>query len=111
MSRAKRWNRKRFNNFVMVPRKMLKLEEWKNLSPAAKILYIHLKTKYNGSNNGDIYLHYSELKGIRGLSSHSTISKALKELQDKGWVEKTEMGGLYRHSNKFKLTGKVDDYI
>jgi predicted transcriptional regulator len=95
----------------MVPRKILKLDEWKNLSPSAKILYIHLKAKYNGSNNGNIDLHYSEMKGIKGLSSHSTISKALKELLDKDWIKKKEFGGLYRHSNKYELTGTFDDYI
>jgi ribosomal protein L28 len=111
MSQAKRQNKKRFNNFIMVPRKILNLDEWKNLSPSAKILYIHLKARYNGSNNGSIHLHYSELTGIKGLSSHSTISKAFKELLDKAWIKRTRFGGLYRYSNQFELTGRFDDYI
>ncbi len=111
MSWVKRQRKKRFNNFVMIPRKILNMDEWKNLSPAAKILYIHLKTRYNGSNNGKIHLHYSELAGIKGLSSHSTVSKAFKELLEKEWVKKTTLGGLYRYSNEFELTGKYDDYI
>ncbi len=111
MSWAKRQRKKRFNNFVMVPRKILKLNEWRSLSPSAKILYVHLKAKYNGANNGSIDLHYSELEGIRGLSSHSTISKALKELLEKDWIKKTQFGGLYRHSNKYELTGRFDDYL
>jgi hypothetical protein len=111
MSWAKRQHSKRFNNFIMVPRKILKLEEWKSLSPSSKILYIHLKAKYNGANNGSIYLHYSELKGIKGLSSHSTISKAFKELLNKEWIKKTKHGGLYRFSNEYELSGRFDDYI
>lgn len=111
MSWAKRKKDKRFNNFVMLPRKMLKSKEWKVLSPPGKLFYIHLKGKYNGHNNGNIRLYYSELKGIKGISSDSTISKAIQELEEKGWIKRTKLGGLYRHFNEFKLTGKYDDYL
>jgi hypothetical protein len=111
MSWAKRQRKKRFNNFIMIPRKILKSEEWKNLGPAAKILYIHLKAKYNGSNNGTIHLHYSELAGIKGLQSHSTISRAFKELEDKTWIRRIKLGGFRRYSNEFELTGRFDDYL
>ena len=110
MSRARRRNRG-FKSFVMIPRKMLRSQEWKKLGPAAKILYIHLKEKYNGHNNGEIRLYYSELKGIHGLSSPSTISKAFKELEEKGWIKRTKLGGLYRTINEYELTGNFDDYI
>lgn len=95
----------------MLPRKMLRSHEWKILKPAAKILYIHLKGKYNGHNNGEIRLYYSELKGIQGLSSPSTVSKAFKELEEKGWIKKTKLGGLYRSINEYELTGNYDDYL
>ena len=70
-SRKKPWVNR---SFVMLGRGMLRSPEWKELSPAAKLAYVYLKSKYNGSNNGGVQLHYSELKGIRGLSSSSTIS-------------------------------------
>jgi len=92
-------------------RMLLRCEEWKKLSPSAKLLYILLKAKFNGSNNGEIKLHYSELKGIKGLSSDSTISKAIKELEQNEWIKKTVCGGLFRHSNMFLLTGKYDDML
>lgn len=97
-----------FDSFVPIPRKTLKSKEWKELSPAAKILYIHLKGKYNGHNNGNIRLYYSELEGIKGLSSPSTISKANLELERKEWVKRTKIGGLYRYFNEYELTGKFD---
>jgi len=95
----------------MFPRKTLRSKEWKDLSPAAKILYIHLKGKYNGSNNGEIRLYYSELYGIKGISSNSTISKAFKELEQKEWIKRTQLGGIYRYFNNYELTGKYDDYL
>jgi len=62
-------------------------------------------------NNGQIRLYYSELKGVKGLSSPSTISKALKELEAKEWIKRTMMGGFHRHFNEFELTGKYDDHV
>lgn len=107
MSWAKRKKNKRFNSFVSIPRKTLRSKEWKGLSSAAKIFYIHLKSKYNGYNNGDIRLYYSELKGIRGLSSSATISRARKELEEKEWIKRMKLGGLFRYYNEYELTGGV----
>ena len=90
---------------------MLKSKEWKGLSASAKLFYIYLKGKYNGQNNGEIRLYYSELDGVKGLSSPSTKSKAIRELEDKEWIRRTQLGGLYRKSNDFELTGKYDAYL
>lgn len=111
MTRPSRRRGRNFNDFIMFPRKALRHEDWKGFSPAAKILYLYLKGRFNGHNNGDIHLHYSELKGVKGLSSPSSISRGFKELEEKEWVSRTRIGGLHRYSNKFELTGKVDDYL
>lgn len=111
MSYSKR-KKDRMRNFIAIGRDMLfGSPEWKKLSGAAKLLYITLKGKYNGFNNGDLRLHYSELKGVRGLSSSSTVAKAFKELEDKGWIVRVGMGGLHRHPNRYELTGKFDSRI
>ena len=75
MSISKRRREKIPKSFVMLPRMTLNREHWRELSPSVKILYVHLKAKYNGQNNGQIRLHYSELVGIKGLSSPSTNNK------------------------------------
>lgn len=112
MGWAKRNKKKIHEPFVMIGRSMLlRCKEWKELSPAAKILYLYLKAKYNGSNNGSIRLYYSELKDVKGVSSPSTISKAIKEIEKKGWIKRTIYGGLYRHFNDYELSGKYDDCI
>ncbi len=51
------------------------------------------------------------LKGIKGISSPSTISTANKELEEKGWIKRTKLGGLYRTINEYKLTGNFDEYL
>ena len=98
-------------SFVMIPRKTLRNKEWKDLTPGAKILYIHIKSKYNGRNNGKIRLYYSELRDIKGLSSDSTINKKFRELENKEWIKRTKLGGCYRYYNEYELTGKHDNYL
>jgi DNA-binding HxlR family transcriptional regulator len=89
----------------------LKDENWRQLSPAAKIIYLYLKSKYNGSNNGQIRLHYSELQDICGLKNPRVISAAFKELESQGWITRTKIGGLHRFTNEYQLTGKYDELI
>ncbi len=91
--------------FVALSRIMLKGQEWRKLSRPAMIIYIYLKYKYVGHNNGEIQLHYSELKDI---FAPATMSKALRELKGSGWIEVAKVGGLYRYFNLYRLTGKYD---
>ena len=113
MSQAKRRKKNRLpGHFVTLGKKMLFQEsEWKRLSASEKLLYIYIKAKYNGSNNGEINLYYSELKGIRGLSSPCTISKSILGLEKGGWIKRTQNGGLFRYKNEFRLTGTHDNCI
>lgn len=92
--------------FVAISREAIRGKEWRDLSSSAKVVYIHLKYKYVGHNNGDITLHYSELKD---MFSSGTISKSFRELEKIGWIERTKIGGLYRYQNQYKLTGKYDN--
>ena len=112
MSLYKGRKKVRFYDFLMLGREMvLHCDEWKQLSPRAAILYLIIKAKHNGTNNGNICLHYTELRTVKGFRSDDTISKAFSELQRKGWITRTSFGGLYRTPNKYSLTGKYDDYI
>lgn len=102
----------KFTNFLMLGRDMvLHCEEWSQLSSSAKVLYIHLKAKHDGTNNGKICLHYSELRKVKGFRSDETISKAFAELEERGWISKPSPGGLYRIPNRYGLTGRYDDHI
>ncbi len=96
---------KRGPPFVMLGRETLNSQEWKNLSTSEMITYIYMKKNYNGGNNGEIPLKYLELKGIL---APATISKSLKGLITKEWIEKTKHGGLFRYYCLYKLTGKHD---
>jgi hypothetical protein len=95
--------------FVALSRATLKSKEWQeDLTAAEKVLYIHIKYKFVGDNNGEICLHYSELKRIM---APATASKAFKGLEKKEWIGKTKFGGMFRYVNHYKLTGKYDDAL
>ena len=100
-----RTRKRRGPPFVMIERSTFESPEWKSLSHSEMIVYLYCKKNYNGSNNGKIPLRYTELKGIM---APATICKALKGLGAKGWIERTEHGGLHRFYCLYKLTGTFD---
>lgn len=91
--------------FVLLERQTLMSAKWRELTHAEMIVYIYIKNNFNGGNNGDIPLKYSELKGVL---APATLSKALKGLEDKEWIKKTKHGGLYRYYCLYRLTGIYD---
>lgn len=95
---------------VGLERRTLRESQWRELSGPAKIFYLHLKARFNGSNNGKIKLPYSAMADVQGCCNRHAISKAIKELETKGWIIRKTKGGLYRHENLYKLTFKYDFY-
>ncbi len=106
MSYHKRAKRKGGRPFVMIEKDMLNSKEWKELSHTTKLMYIKLKSKYNGRNNGSIDFKYSEADDE---FAPATISRALAELTEKGWIEKTQHGGMFRYYCLYALTGRYDN--
>jgi len=105
----KRKTKHKLKPFIALERELLRSDAWQiGLTPAEKIVYIHLKYKFVGHNNGEISLHYSEL---RKMFSPATISRAFKGLEAKEWIERTRRGGLFRFSSYFRLTAKFDKAI
>jgi hypothetical protein len=97
--------------YTKMPRQMIFSKEWSDLSPAAKIIYFQMKGKYNSNNNGRLKLYYSELRKIKGLKCSRSISKGFRELEQKEWIRRTKLGGVYGRPNEYELTGKHDPSI
>ncbi len=91
--------------FVLLERQTLLSIQWKELTHTEMLAYVYIKNNFNGGNNGKIPLKYSELKDVM---APATLSKALKGLQAKGWIEKTQYGGMFRYYCLYKLTGNFD---
>ena len=102
--------RRKFPSFVALDRQMLKSKEWREqLTRPERDLYVQLKAKYVGDNNGELCLHYSEIKD---LMAPATICSAFKGLEVKGWIEKDhKIGGDFRFVVYYRLTGKYDQAL
>jgi hypothetical protein len=66
---------------------------WKVLTNAEKILYLALRRKLTGTNNGNISATLSSLKA-EGVKSSSTLSMGLRSLETVGLIAKTRYGGI-----------------
>lgn len=60
---------------------------------SSRALYVDLRRKLNGHNNGNIEATLSTLKH-RGWRSSATLNKALKELIAVGLIAQTRQGGI-----------------
>jgi hypothetical protein len=67
-------------------------EEWANLSAHAVKLLLEVYRHYNGYNNGNLSMPWSELKQ-RGWRSSATADKAKDELLGAGFLIQTRQGG------------------
>jgi hypothetical protein len=81
--------------FIQVPFSVLNSPAYRALGISAKVLFFDLRTRYNGSNNGNIEATLSTLVH-RGWKSSATLSKALAELMAVGFIARTRKGGIGR---------------
>lgn len=80
---------------------------FQTLPPAARCIYLELKRRYNGSNNGEIRLSCREAAEVIHGST-ATASRMLVLLQDHGLI-KCHNKGVYqnRHATTWILTSEV----
>lgn len=85
-----------------------------DLSIPARMVYLCLKSGYlpttrkSPGNNRHITYSYSALKKGSGYSSNTTIWRAICELEQKGWIRRSEMGSILTGPTKYELTGTHD---
>lgn len=81
---------------------------WMALPFSARALYMQLRVKLKGTNNGNIEATMTTLRHA-GFKSPSTLAKALRELETVGLIAKTRQGGITaggRLCNLFRFTDK-----
>lgn len=85
---------------------MLRSSAWRSLSGPAVKVYMELRTRFHGANNGELYLSMGEAARLLGMSK-STASKAFKELIAKGFIAETRKGQWYgRLATLYALTDR-----
>ena len=98
----------KYGQYVAVTRDVLHDPEFKQLKPAAMIVWIYLRSKFNRTTWVELTLCPSELKGVMG---GRTFRRAIERLIEMGWIETVFHGGLPRIKNRYKLKGQHGYFI
>jgi hypothetical protein len=79
--------------YVLVPAGLLTHQEWVQLDPAARVIFIDVCTRHNGRNNGAI--GYGCAAGAKAANvSPSTANRRLNQLRKSGLL-KLRKGGIF----------------
>lgn len=103
--------------YIKVERYLYESPAWRSLSSVARDLWLELTYRYNGKNNGKIFLSYREAR-TRLNCGNSKVQKAYETLEDRMFIRKTKKGGFCQkydaensRATEYKLTHllKTDD--
>lgn len=106
MSYQKAKGRSKGQTFVMLRNDIIDSPAWQSLSSKSQALWLHIRRRYKGHNNGDIPLSCREA-AIKLNVSKNTAGKAFQELQDKGFIKIGEFAGFvnkHRRSTRWIMT-------
>jgi hypothetical protein len=88
--------------YVMLFHWMLNSEAWKDLSANARVIYLEISKRYNGSNNG--FIHYSVREAARDVKiGHATAKRAFDQLIEHGFIVAEQRGDFHW---KIDITGE-----
>ena len=96
-----RKKKNKLSRFVALHWEIIDSHAWQNLTNASRVALVHLKRKVVMPNPGEISLSYGEMEKI--MNRH-TYSRALRQLEEFGFITKVQYGGLYRRRNFFRLS-------
>ena len=95
---------------VILKYSWLESDAWVWLPPPACKLFIELRRRFNGRNNGDISLSYREAAGLVGCSKSSAM-RHMKALIAHGFIDLHTKGRMRnRHATTWYLTMERCEY-
>lgn len=97
--------------FLPIPFSMSRSIAFRSLSGPALKVWVELRCRYNGANNGRLSLSFRQAAEHLGLGK-STVARAFKELVEKGFLKLRRAGRWYgRLATEWILTDiKYDGY-
>jgi len=103
---AKKHLDERKDRYFQLHHYMMKTDAWRNLSSAARAVYLQIGFRYDGSNNGKIAYSVRDA-ATECLLAKETAGRAFKELVDLGFMEEMRHGSLSRKTriaSEWRLT-------
>ena len=74
--------------FIMMEHWVYDCEAWQNLKPGPVALYLALKRRFNGSNNGELFLSHRDAAEALNVG-RDTVGGYYAELKEKGFIVQT----------------------
>lgn len=91
--KADKTGRSRGDKFVMLRQGLRETDAWRSLSFAARCVLIEMMAGVHEANNGRVPRSVRFLADVVG-ASRSTVEAALRDLQGRGFIERTQGGFL-----------------
>ncbi len=88
MSKAYKRHKKGAGRHVQLPEWLLATEAWASLKPGPRALYVELKRRFNGSNNGELFLSHRDAAILLNVG-RDTVGRYYPELQSAGFLQQT----------------------
>jgi hypothetical protein len=109
-SRGRKVNAKGRNEdggqYAPLPYPMLQSAAWRSLQGSSIKVWLEIRSRYNGGNNGKLTLSLDEGARILGIGK-ATVNRATKELEDKGFLVRTKRGAWYgRQASEWRVTDR-----
>jgi len=80
-------------SYVMLYNWLQDTPAWRSMGPYSKCLYIEIRRRYNGTNNGAISFSYREAEELLGCSN-KPVPGAFRELQERGFIVPVQKGAF-----------------
>jgi len=92
--------------YLAISYKMARTQAFRSLTGTTLKVWIELRTRFNGHNNGLVSLSLREAAALLGMSQ-TTAHRALTELEEKGFIKRRTRGSWYgRKAAEFILTDR-----
>jgi hypothetical protein len=96
----------RQEQYLPISYSMARSPAFRSLGGSALKVWVELRSRYNGWNNGSLSLSLSEAARLLGLSK-TTVCRAFDELESKGFIAMTRRGRWYgRRATEWRVTDK-----
>lgn len=99
MSRKQDRRRNEDGHYFQMYEWFMRSTAWQAATVYERALYLEIKRRYNGRNNGDISLSHREAEALLDCSN-TAVEKAFKGLQCKGFVKPQQKGSFGWKINK-----------
>ncbi len=109
---ARKYKRGSGARFTMIDHWLSNSTAWKAMKPGPRQLYFELKKRFNGRNNGQIFLSHRDASRELNVD-RSTVAKYFRVLVEQGFIVATEAHSLgvdgCGKATKWRLTEERSD--